>query len=261
MKYALLLLPIVASCAATPPTSKDGSVPASAAADTLTAYHWQLRDAADRSGKRIDALFARPQLPLQLDFRDGRLGVANACNRIGGGYRVENGRLRLGPMAQTLMACRDPALAKLDDAIGRRLRGDPRFDVQNGGGEARLRLTTDTGDTLDFVGRPTAETRYGSAGETIFLEVDAQTQPCTHPLMRDARCLKVRERRYDANGLPAGAPGEWQSLSQDIEGYTHEAGVRNVLRVKRYAIKNPPADAPSQAYVLDTVVESEIVKP
>ena len=255
MKYALLLLPLVASCAATPPT------PASTEADALTAYHWQLRGATDRGGKRVDALFVRPALPLQLDFHDGRLGVSNACNRIGGSYRVENGRLRLGPMAQTLMACSDPALAKLDEAIGQRLQGNPRLDVQRGSGGPRLRLVTDAGDTLDFVGQPTAETRYGSAGETIFLEVDAQPQPCSHPLIPDKRCLNVRERRYDANGLPAGTPGEWRLLYQDIEGYTHEAGVRNVLRVKRYAIKNPPADAPAQAYVLDMVVESEIVKP
>jgi len=33
-----------------------------------------------------------------------------------------------------------------------------------------------------------------------------------------------------------------------------------VLRLKRYRIANPPADAPSQAYVLDMVVESELVK-
>jgi hypothetical protein len=32
--------------------------------------------------------------------------------------------------------------------------------------------------------------------------------------------------------------------------------VRNVLRVKRYAWPNPPADASSSAYVLDMVVES-----
>ena len=47
----------------------------------------------------------------------------------------------------------------------------------------------------------------------------------------------------------------------DIEGYAHEAGIRNVLRVKRYTIKNPPADGSSLAYVLDMVVESGIVKP
>lgn len=252
MKYALLLLPIVASCVATPPA------PASTGTAALTAYHWQLHDATDRNGKRIDALFARPQLPLQLDFRDGRLSVANACNRLGGGYRIEGGRLALGPMAQTLMACADPSLAKLDEAIGTRLQGRPRIEVGSGG-EPHLRLATDAGDRLDFVGQPTAETRYGSAGETVFLEIDAQTQPCSHSLIRDSRCLKVRERRYDASGLAVGTPGEWHALYQEIEGYMHQPGVRNVLRIKRYTIKNPPADAPAQAYVLDMVVESETV--
>jgi hypothetical protein len=31
--------------------------------------------------------------------------------------------------------------------------------------------------------------------------------------------------------------------------------------VKRYPVKDPPADGSSLAYVLDMVVESEIVKP
>lgn len=265
MRYALLLLPILASCSAATPKPEAGTPPVTRAAasvddKTLSAYHWNLQGAVDRDGKRIDALFARPQRPLQLDFRDGRLGVSNACNRIGGDYRIDGGRLRPGQMMQTLMACADPALSGLDEAIRSRLQGAPRLSVETG--EApRLRLVTDGGDVLDFGGVPTAETRYGSAGETVFLEIDAQTQPCAHPLIRDKRCLKVRERRYDANGLAAGVPGEWQLLYQDIEGYTHEAGVRNVLRVKRYAIAHPPADAPAQAYVLDTVIESEIVRP
>jgi hypothetical protein len=72
------------------------------------------------------------------------------------------------------------------------------------------------------------------------------------------QCLRVRERTYAENGTLA-AQGEWQPLYQDIEGYTHVPGTRNVLRVKKFAVKNPPADASSVAYVLDMVVESEIV--
>jgi hypothetical protein len=79
-------------------------------------------------------------------------------------------------------------------------------------------------------------------------------------LIPNKQCLQVRERHYDEHGLQTGTPGDWQPLYQDIEGYTHEDGIRNVLRVKRYTIKNPPADAPSTAYVLDTVVESEKVQ-
>lgn len=265
MRYALLLLPLLASCSAEPSkTDASATTPLASAgtlvdANKLAAYHWQLRDAVDRSGQRIQALFARPQQPLQLDFGAERLGVTHACNSIGGGFRIDNGRLVTGRLAQTMMACGDPAIAALDSAIGSRLESRPRIELPSGA-EPRLRLSTDSGDTLDFAGEPTAETRYGGPGETVFLEVDSQTQPCPHPLMRDHRCLKVRERRYDANGLASGAPGEWQLFYQDIEGYTHEAGTRNVLRVKRYAIRNPPADAPSQAYVLDLVVESERVE-
>ena len=66
----------------------------------------------------------------------------------------------------------------------------------------------------------------------------------------------MRELKYDDKGLKVGTPGPFGHFYNTIEGYTHEAGVRNVLRVNRYPIKNPPADAPSQAYVLDMVVES-----
>ena len=57
---------------------------------------------------------------------------------------------------------------------------------------------------------------------------------------------------------PVGDPGPFGNFYATIEGYTHEPGVRNVLRVDRYEIKDPPADAPSQAFVLDMVVESAI---
>ena len=50
---------------------------------------------------------------------------------------------------------------------------------------------------------------------------------------------------------------EWGPMFEDIEGFTHEDGVRNVVRVKRYQVPEPAADAPPQAYVLDMVVESE----
>ena len=73
--------------------------------------------------------------------------------------------------------------------------------------------------------------------------------------------LQVRELQYDDKGLKVGTPGAFEHFYDSIEGYTHEPGIRNVLRVDRYTVKNPPADASSSAYVLDMVVESELVKP
>ena len=94
-------------------------------ARTLGRYHWQLSTATGHDGHRLDALFAHPDKPLQLDFADGRVSVRNACNGMGGSYRIEDGRLVVGPMMHTMMACADPALNRLDGMIGQRLASHP----------------------------------------------------------------------------------------------------------------------------------------
>jgi heat shock protein HslJ len=273
LKYRLLLLPFaLVACSQAPGSSTDAAPPAAATAqanppattsvDTtlLGKYHWQLIEARDGRGKRIDMLFVRVDKPLQLDFMQNHVSVGNSCNSLIGNYSVDGGRLKVGPMAQTMMACPDKALTDLDEAISQRLQGNPKLSLQNRDEAPLLSLVTDTGDTLVFTGLPTAETRYGGEGEVIFLEVALQTRPCGHPLSSNMQCLQVRELKYDKNGVAVGTPGEWQPLSQNIEGYRHEVGIRNVLRVMRFNVKNPPAGAPSTAYVLDLVVESEVVK-
>jgi len=281
MKHPLLWLPLavtLVACSQSPqesgpaPAASAGKPPAPAPAGTaakptaaadsglLRQYHWQLTDATDAAGKRIDALFVRLDKPLELNFNHSRLNIANSCNTMGGGYSIANGQLQVSPMASSMMACPDPSLAALDQAIGQRLMGNLKMTMQADGQSPYLQLVTTGGDTLRFTGQPTAETRYGGPGEKVFLEVAAQTVPCNHPLIPNKQCLQVRERHYDDHGLQTGTPTDWQPLNQDIEGYIHEAGVRNVLRVKRYALKNPPADAPSAAYVLDMVVETEKVQ-
>ena len=270
MKRLLLLaLPLLlAACparqaatdaAAPPPPNAPTPPPAPQAPDLaaeLPRFHWRLQDATDASGKRIDALFARAELPLQLDFRDGRIAVANTCNRMMGRYATSAGTLTVERLASTMMACVDPRLMALDREAGARLQGPLAMGLV-AGDAPRLTLRNAAGDQLTFAGTPTPETRYGGPGERIFLEVAAQTAPCSHPLIPDMQCLQVRELKYDDKGLKVGDPGPFGNFYAPIEGYTHEPGVRNVLRVDRYEIKDPPADAPSQAFVLDMVVESD----
>lgn len=270
-RHLMLILPLALLAACSNPDSaapggpaRDELAPAPTAAaeqktvalldaQRLQGNHWVLDNATDSSGKRVDALFARADKPVTLDFADGRIAVSNTCNRMGGGYTLADGTLTVSPMASTMMACTDQALMALDQAVGSRLEGALKTEL---GDQGQLTLRTASGDVLVFSPQPTAETRFGGPGETAFIEVAAQTKPCPHPLIRDMQCLQTREVQFDDKGLKQGTPGAFENFYGTIEGYTHEPGTRNVLRVKRFAIANPPADAPNTAYVLDMVVES-----
>ena len=268
MSSLALLLPLaLAACTGTMSTSEPAAPaapeppapPVAPAAPELAAelprFHWRLQDATAADGSRIEALFARADVPVQLDFDKGRLAVSNTCNRMGGSYALAAGTLTVGRMASTMMACTDPKLMALDGEVGKRLEG--ALSLALAAGEApSLTLGNAAGDTLVFVGTPTPDTRYGGPGERVFLEVAAQTKPCSHPLMPNMQCLQTREITYDDKGLKVGTPGAFGNFYDQIEGYTHEAGVRNVLRLQRYTRKDVPADASKYAYVLDMVVES-----
>lgn len=242
------------------PSSSSPSQVANVMNATLGGYHWRLQDATDPRGQRIAALLARPELPLQFDFVDSRIRVVNACNSIGGEASIGGDIVRIGELRATKMACMDAAVMALDDEIGKRLQGDARIRLLESD-PPQLLWTAANGDVLRFVGVPTPETRYGSVGTTVFMEVAARTKPCRHPLMPNPRtCLEVRDVQF-AEGLRVGEPGTWQLFHGSIDGYTHEDGIRTVLRVKRFVIANPPMDAPSVGYVLDTIIESEMAGP
>jgi heat shock protein HslJ len=266
-RHLILLMPLALAACAKPPQGEPPTPPAAetpaaavtatpAAAPALSANHWRLTDASNAQGQRIDALFANADKPVQLDFAEGRVGVSNTCNRMGGAYTVSGDALKFDRMISTMMACTDAKVMALDQEVGKRLEGSVKFAHAGD----TLTLTTAAGDVLTFTGEPTAETRYGGPGETVFLEVAAQTKPCSHPLIPDMKCLQVRELKYDDKGIKTGTDGAFENFYGNIEGYKHEPGIRNVLRVKRYTIKNPPADGSSLAYELDMVVESETVK-
>ena len=268
--FALLLPLALAACTGTMSTSDPAApaapeppappaAPVAPAAPELAAelprFHWRLQEANAADGSRIEALFARADKPVQLDFDKGRLAVSNTCNRMGGSYALAAGTLTVGRMASTMMACTDAKLMALDDEVGKRLEGALSLALAAGDAPS-LTLGNAVGDTLVFAGTPTPDTRYGGPGERIFLEIAAQTKPCSHPLMPDMQCLQVRELQYDDKGLKVGTPGAFGNFYDSIEGYTHQPGVRNVLRLQRYTRQNVPADASKYAYVLDMVVES-----
>ena len=223
---------------------------------TLESHRWTLDAASTANGQGIDGLPAGAGRPIVFNFAEGRLNIEGACNRIFGGYQIDaDGRLSVGRMASTMMAC-EPAAMKADAALAELLAEPAKIELAPGA-EPVLRLLTPANATLSFKGQMTPEARYGPPTR-VFLEVAAQTVACKNPLSGANACIQVRERRFDAQGLVVGPPGAWQPFYDPIEGYTHQPGVRTVLRLKRFE-RAAAAGGPAFVYVLDLVVESETV--
>ncbi|OOG50954.1 META domain-containing protein [Rhodanobacter sp. C01] len=164
MKIFPLLSLVLVACAmlSASPAHAAPPVPDSSHASTLpemlTRYHWQLHDAVDNSGKRLDALFGLPDRPLQLDFADGRVRVRNACNGIGGSYLIVEDHLQVAQMMHTMMACHDQTLMQRESTITAVLRSTPTLILSGKGNMPLLTLTADDGQTLTFAGSPVTQT-------------------------------------------------------------------------------------------------------
>ena len=218
---------------------------------TLGTHRWTLESATDGQGRRIEAVSPGPGRAFVFSFGDARLHIQGGCNQLTGSYQINaDGRLIVGRLAATMMAC-ETALMQADSALSGLLDKAMRIDLSPGA-PPRLRLVSPNNETLSFAGQATPEALYGP-GTLIFMEVAAQRVACQNPLNGETLCLQVRDRQYDAQGLVVGPPGAWRPLYESIENYQHTAGVRNVLRIKRFQRGAAPV------YVLDLVVESETV--
>lgn len=244
-------------------TTSDTAAPAARTAvlPILESHTWTLVSATDSTNKKIDTLFPATGKPFTLGFAGGRLNITGGCNLRGGAFQVNNEGLKdelaVGPMPSTLMAC-DPAMMRADAALANALAKPVQIHLDKSD-PIKLSLVTEANETLVFTGKPTYESLYGPSTQ-IFLEVASRTKACNHPMMGKMQCIQVRERHYNEKGLQVGKPGKWTMFYDSIEGFEHKQGVRSVLRVKRYTRANPPADASAHIYVLDMVVQSEIVK-
>lgn len=129
---ALALAAVLAGCSSSPEIS----------VATLTQHDWSLAEATDADGHADTALRGGDRAPIKLSFQADRLGITNSCNGMGGDYELENDRLKVGNLMQTMMACESELMAR-EGAIKTRLQQPLR--VQFDQSSSRLTLTNDTG--------------------------------------------------------------------------------------------------------------------
>jgi len=226
---------------------------------TLERYRWSLESATDGQNRAIEALSPRKDRPVVFEFSGARLGIQGPCNRMMGSYGISAAnQLTVSGMASTNMACA-PELMLADAALSGLLAKPLQVELDRAP-ISRLRLVSASKETLTFTGQATPEALYGP-GAIAFLEVAARHVECADPPPPNTRCLQVRDRHFDAQGLAVGEPGAWRTLHENIEGFTHREGESNVLRVKRFNRTPASPGASSTLYVLDLIVETRIVTP
>jgi len=243
----------LAACVHTAQTAADADDAAPATAQTLTAYHWHLRQAFARDGTQDASWFLPGRPPLQIVFGEQGLSVNHLCNQNGSAYSLQGQRIAVERGLSTLRGCGD-SLMQLEQRVLNFLPQMQQWSIAMGREQQppRLTLTFADGSRWQLEGEATLETRYGSAGEHVFWEVAAQRTACAQTAQS---CLRVREIDYDHNGRQV-TTGAWQDFGGAIEGWQHEPGLRSVLRLRRYPQPKPAAARRPYVYVLDMVVES-----
>lgn len=252
LKYlAIALFPLALAACQSSDIQKAGDFAVSVlqqqnADKTLASYQWSTDTGAPK--------------PLVLNFsNDNRLSISTSCNTMAGTWKAEGNLITTGTMMSTMMACPDNYM-KQEGIAGQIFdSGKTAFKLNlNDVNAPTLTLIAKDGKQYVFTGKMTPETKYQTQAETIFLEVSPETKQCTG--VAPQTCLQVREVKYAENGVKTQVDKDWTLFYDQIEGFTHTANERQIIRVKRYELKNPAADQSKYAYVYDMSVEREAVK-
>ncbi|MDO5667048.1 MAG: META and DUF4377 domain-containing protein [Alcaligenaceae bacterium] len=226
----------------------------------LTEYHWHFSKALKANGDMDHAwsLSQQQSKPLSLNFAHNSVGISGLCNAMGAEYQLNSSSIKFDNIISTQMYCSDKALMDREHTFSRRLPTVSTWQIQQGSETPHLILTFDDGAQWLWEGIIKAETKYGNAAEIVFLEVAPQTKPCIHPLLGESKCLQTRTVDYNERGLKQ-SHGNWQNFYQTIQNYEHTPGLRQVLRLKRFDNKNARDNISRYVFILDMVVESELL--
>ncbi len=245
----------LAACSSPPQRTADGQDPRfqpASASDMLAQTSWDLaRWTLPGGALRSIPHPSTNSRPLTVSFvhDQGRPRISGfaGCNQYNGAYTVANGLLIVqGHPASTRMACASQNMQLEQDFLAA-LTSITASSVDNPNNPQRMSWVLSSGDKLDF-GRRADPIAGGQQGSTKLVYVNSERVPCTSGAGR-GMCYQVRDS----------AAQPWQLWYGDITGFNFQPGVRYRLRVVEVQNPNPPADASTVQWVLDAVVEQEIV--
>lgn len=227
---ALAFALVLSACATTSPEP----TPPAASRQPLEGIDWRLVAApGTRPGAALSGAGAAT-----LRFEGERFSMRGPCNRHTGAWTRDDDRLSLGSeggaVASTKMMC-PPEIMVREQALLAAM-GQPLAITFEG---PFLQLAAGDGSVWRFDSRDLPPTE----GRERIVHVAGQRAPCTGvaPML----CLQVRTQ-----------PGvAWQPHYGEIEGFDWQVGVEYVIRVREYAVANPPADGSSLRWVLEEVLE------
>ena len=134
----------LAACATTPAPTRDATSPSALTAQGA----WKLNAATSADGATL--------LPAGTDYRlqfvDDRVSVLGGCNRMSGRYAMVDGKLQVGALASTRMACPEPRMQH--DAVMAKLLEQPLTMFLMESHPEQLHLETPSGDKLSFTAMP-----------------------------------------------------------------------------------------------------------
>ena len=227
---------------------------------TLASYDWTLISAVDGNNQPLAPLTAvKDQVTLNFAQQNGgnTVGFGVGCNRMGGSYELASNVMTVGNVMSTQMFCQDlDAAEKLLNSV---MQGDSQLSYKDGAAPVLTLIDSSSAKkaTLVWQGKMNAEAKYKQKGETIFWAVDHKAEPCPDGTTKE--CLKVKPITYSEQGVKTDE-GKWTLFAGEIEGFTHNANQDQVLRLKRYTVDTSDVKGKQYAYVLDMVVESQMVK-
>lgn len=229
--------------------------------DRLSRYRWHLDTAVDRDSQPLAELTTiKDQVVLNFIQQQGQntVNYSVGCNMISAVYETQKETITIKDRMGTKMSCED--LNDAENSLNELMKGNSQLSLVEGETPMLTQVTSDM-TTLVWKGVLTAQAKYSGKGETIFWAINATSKPCTDNNAQ--MCLQVKPITYDEQGIKT-SEGALMEFAGTIDGYQHDGKHDTVLRLQRYQTATDTVIVDNKdsnyAYVLDTVIESAMVK-